>query len=92
MDLKLKATKRTAVGRQVRKLRAEGAVPAVVYGHRTDAESVALDGAEFRRVYAKAGRTHLVDLVLDGKRSFRSRFPSPSSATRRRRSSRARPT
>lgn len=69
MDLKLKASKRTVSGRHVRKLRTEGVVPAVVYGHRTDAEAVSLDGAEFRRVYAKAGRTHLVDLVLDGDRA-----------------------
>jgi large subunit ribosomal protein L25 len=66
MDLKLKASKRTIQGRQVRKLRTEGVVPGVVYGHRSDSEAVVVDGAEFRRVYAKAGRTHLVDLELDG--------------------------
>jgi large subunit ribosomal protein L25 len=44
-------------------------VPGVVYGHRTEAEPVALDAAEFRRVYAKAGRTHLIDFVLDGGRA-----------------------
>ncbi len=68
MDLKLQATKRTVQGRHVRMLRKEGAVPGVVYGHRTEAEPVALDAAEFRRVYAKAGRTHLIDFVLDGGR------------------------
>jgi large subunit ribosomal protein L25 len=68
MDLKLQATKRTETGRQVRKLRAQGAVPGVVYGHRSTAEPVALEAAEFRRVFAKAGRTHLVDLVLEGGR------------------------
>jgi len=69
MDLKLQATKRTAHGRQVRKLRKEGAVPGIVYGHRSDAEPVSLDAAEFRRVFAKAGRTHLIDFVLDGGRA-----------------------
>jgi len=68
MDLKLQATKRTAHGRQVRKLRKEGALPGVVYGHRSEAEPVALDAAAFRRVFAKAGRTHLVDFELDGGR------------------------
>jgi large subunit ribosomal protein L25 len=68
MDLKLQATKRTVHGRHVRKLRREGAVPGVVYGHRSEAEPVALDAAEFRRVYLKAGRTHLIDFVLDGGR------------------------
>ena len=69
MDLKLQATKRTVHGRQVRKLRKEGGVPGVVYGHRTEAEPVTLDAHEFRRVYAKAGRTHLIDFVLDGGRA-----------------------
>jgi len=68
MDLKLQATKRTVHGRHVRKLRKEGAVPGVVYGHRSEAEPVSLDAGEFRRVYAKAGRTHLIDFVLDGGR------------------------
>jgi large subunit ribosomal protein L25 len=68
MDLNLQATKRTAHGRQVRKLRKEGAVPGVVYGHRSEAEPVSLDAHEFRRVFAKAGRTHLIDFVLDGGR------------------------
>ncbi|HEY8759452.1 MAG TPA: 50S ribosomal protein L25 [Candidatus Dormibacteraeota bacterium] len=68
MDLKLQATKRTVHGRHVRQLRKEGAVPGVVYGHRSEAEPVSLDAGEFRRVYAKAGRTHLIDFVLDGGR------------------------
>jgi len=68
MDLKLEASKRSVLGRHVRRLRAEGRVPGVVYGHKEATEAVLLDGGEFRRVYAKAGRTHLVDLVLDGGR------------------------
>src|SRR5436305_3255090 len=69
MDLKLTASKRTVNGRHVRRLRTEGVVPGVVYGHRSESEAVSLDAAEFRRVYAKAGRTHLVDLQLDGGRA-----------------------
>jgi large subunit ribosomal protein L25 len=69
MDLKLKASARTIGGRHVRRLRTEGVVPGVVYGHRSDAEAVSLDAAEFRRVYASAGRTHLVDLEVDGGRA-----------------------
>jgi large subunit ribosomal protein L25 len=68
MDLKLEASKRTVLGRHVRRLRAEGRVPGVVYGHHTASEAVALDGGEFRKVFARAGRTHLVDLVLEGGR------------------------
>ena len=69
MDLKLKASTRTDKGRHVRRLRGEGVLPGVVYGHRSESEPVALDSAEFRRVFARAGRTHLVDLELDGGRA-----------------------
>ena len=69
MDLKLQAKKRTVQGRHVKRLRAEGALPGIVYGHRKEAASVMLDASEFRRVFAKAGRTHLVDFVLDGGRA-----------------------
>mgnify|MGYP001791673489 CR=1 FL=1 len=68
MDLKLQATKRAAHGRHVRALRRQGVVPGVVYGHRSESEAVEFDAGEFRRVFAKAGRTHLIDFVLEGAR------------------------
>src|SRR6202023_1915234 len=40
----------------------------VIYCHRSEAEPVSLDEAEFRGVFAKAGRTHLIDFELDGGR------------------------
>ncbi len=69
MELKLKAETREAQGKQLRKLRADGSLPGVVYGHRKDAQPVLLDGHEFRKVFARAGRTQLVDLVMDGGRA-----------------------
>ncbi|MDQ6691816.1 MAG: 50S ribosomal protein L25, partial [Candidatus Dormibacteraeota bacterium] len=69
MELKLKASRREAQGKQLRKVRAGGGVPAVIYGHRKDAEAVLLDGHEFRRVFARAGHTQLVDLALEGGRA-----------------------
>jgi len=47
----------------------EGKVPAIVYGHNTEATPVTLDRLEFQKVFAKSGRTQLVDLVLDGGRT-----------------------
>ena len=63
--MKLKATLRVTTGHTSR-LRAEGRVPAVVYGHHAKPLAIALDGHEFRKVLAHAGRTHLIDLELDG--------------------------
>ncbi|MGH7776055.1 MAG: 50S ribosomal protein L25 [Candidatus Dormibacterales bacterium] len=69
MPLRLKAENREARGKALRHLRSEGKLPAVVYGHRAEAAALMLDGHEFQRVYARAGRTHLVDLQVDGGRA-----------------------
>ncbi len=47
----------------------EGKLPAIVYGHNTDATPITLDRLEFQKVFVKSGRTHLIDLVLDGDRT-----------------------
>lgn len=67
--MKLNAEKREPG--QPGKLRAQGRVPGVVYGHHAKPVSVALDSHEFQRVLAKAGRTHLVDLVVDEGRAHK---------------------
>jgi large subunit ribosomal protein L25 len=66
MQLKLTATKRGPLGKKVAQVRAEGKLPAVVYGHHAETTSLLLDGHEFQRVFARAGRSHLVDLVIEG--------------------------
>jgi large subunit ribosomal protein L25 len=65
MQLKLTATKRGPLGKKVARVRAEGKLPAVVYGHHADTTALLLDGHEFQRVFARAGRSHLVDLVIE---------------------------
>src|SRR5947207_4558836 len=47
----------------------EGKLPAIVYGHNTEATPITLDRLEFQKVFIKSGRTHLVDLVVDGDRT-----------------------
>jgi large subunit ribosomal protein L25 len=69
MQLKLTATKREVRGRHVRRLRGDGKLPAVLYGHRAAAESLMLDGHEFQKVFARSGRTQLVDLVVESGRA-----------------------
>ena len=65
--LKLVAQPRDLLGKRARRLRAEGKVPAIVYGHDAENRPLTLDRLEFQRVFARAGRTHLVDLELDGR-------------------------
>ena len=67
--LQLKASPRTPLGKRSRRMLREGKLPAIVYGHNTEATPITLDRLEFQKVFVKSGRTHLVDLVLDGDRT-----------------------
>jgi large subunit ribosomal protein L25 len=67
--MQLKASPRTPLGKRSRRMLREGKLPAIVYGHNTDPTPITLDRLEFQKVFVKSGRTHLVDLVLDGDRT-----------------------
>lgn len=58
----LKAEERKVTGKQVRKLRREGILPANIYGKNFDSLSIQLPIKEFEVVYSKAHETGLVDL------------------------------
>jgi large subunit ribosomal protein L25 len=67
--MQLKASTRTLLGKRSRRLHGEGKLAAVVYGHNTAATPLVLDRLEFQKIFLKSGRTHLVDLVVDGDRT-----------------------
>src|SRR5881398_1881720 len=67
--MQLKASPRQPLGKRSRRLIREGKLPAILYGHNTEPVPVTLDRLEFQKVFVKSGRTHLVDLVLDGDRT-----------------------
>ena len=69
--MQLTANRRDVTGKAARRLRHQGRLPAVVYGHRTAASSIELDAHEFERVFARTGRTQLIDLVVDGGRAHK---------------------
>jgi large subunit ribosomal protein L25 len=62
--MELKADKRETTGKATRRLRREGKLPAVIYGQHADPLTVQLDTHEFERVYARSGRTQLIDLAI----------------------------
>ena len=66
--MQLNASKREITGKASRRLRHEGRLHAVLYGQRSAATSLELDMHEFERVYARSGRTQLIDLVVGGGR------------------------
>ena len=62
----LAAERRTITGKEVARLRRAGRLPAVVFGHGRDSESVSLDAHEFDLLRRHTGATALVDLRVDG--------------------------
>ena len=67
--MRLTANNREITGKAARRLRHEGRLPAVVYGHSTPASNLDLDAHEFDRVFSRAGKTQLIDLVVGGGRA-----------------------
>src|ERR1700674_2757050 len=67
--MQLKASTRELLGKRSRRLYGQGKLAAVVYGHNTKPTPLTLERLEFQKVFVKSGRTHLVDLVVDGDRT-----------------------
>lgn len=63
---KLAVTKRTVLGKKIKKLRRDGILPANIYGKGIKSLAVQAPIKEFNTVYSKAGETGLIDLQIDG--------------------------
>jgi len=66
---KLNASPREITGKKVKLLRAEGKIPAVVYGFGVESTNIVVDNKEFIKLYKEVGESTIVDLMLDGKKS-----------------------
>ena len=62
----IQAEKRAVVGKQVRALRRDGKLPAVIYGYGIDPISIILDTRSASRILAKASSSTLVTIELAG--------------------------
>lgn len=63
---KLKATKREKLGRKVSTLRAQGMIPANIYGKDVESTAITVSLEDFDRVFKEAGETGVVELDLAG--------------------------
>jgi len=63
----LKASKRDVIGKQVKALRREGKLPAVIYGRHTEPINVSLDAHIANLALSKVGSSTLVTIDVDGK-------------------------
>jgi len=62
----LKVRQREEVGKNVKTLREEGFIPAVLYGHKVDNKNLAVAVNEFMSVYQDAGTSTIIDLIIEG--------------------------
>lgn len=60
------AQKREILGRKVKTLRADGFVPAELYGYGVENTHLSVPLADFKSIYAEAGQNAIVDVVVDG--------------------------
>ncbi|RLC67449.1 MAG: 50S ribosomal protein L25 [Chloroflexi bacterium] len=65
--IELKVEKRTLLGKKVKRLRRQGLIPAIIYGHETEPIPVQIEERELTRVLAQAGPNRLITLRLDGR-------------------------
>jgi large subunit ribosomal protein L25 len=65
----LAAKDRQITGKAVARLRRDGQLPGVVYGHGEGSANVTVDTHEFEQLRRHAGPNALIDLSIDGKKS-----------------------
>lgn len=66
MAFTIKAEKRTLEGRATNHLRAEGKVPAIMYGFEVEPISITIDRNALERLNTDAGESSIIDLTVDG--------------------------
>jgi large subunit ribosomal protein L25 len=72
--LTLEASKREILGKRTRFLRRKGITPAHLFGHGLESLALQCDTANLRRLIARAGKTRLVALGIEGDKEPRSVF------------------
>ncbi len=65
--ISLASKARNTFGKNVKRLRAQGIMPGVVYGHGSSTDHIEVSTKDFNRVYRDAGTNTIIDLEVDGK-------------------------
>lgn len=65
--IELVAQQRNLKGNDNRKLRRDGLIPAVLFSKEYGSDSIQVEYREFVKVYKKAGKTQVIELLIDGK-------------------------
>jgi large subunit ribosomal protein L25 len=62
----LEAQQRDVIGKKVRRLRASGQIPAVIYGPKQEPVHISIEWTQLRKTLLDAGGTHIVEIKVDG--------------------------
>ena len=62
MTFTLEATSRTERGKQLEKIRANGKIPAVLYGPKETSTALTIDRGQFEKVFKEAGESSIISL------------------------------
>lgn len=68
VNLTLKATTRTLLGKKIKQLREQNKLPAIIYGHGIKSQPLEVEYLIFEKIYQKAGESTLIDLEVDKKK------------------------
>jgi len=69
-DISLKLEKRTAEGKQAKRLREKGLIPSVVYGAQNDPLSMQSPVVETTKIVLEVGKHTPLNLVIDGRKKL----------------------
>ncbi len=64
-EIKLNALLRSEKNSKIKKIRADGFVPAVIYGSEAKTRSLKIKQLDFERVFEQAGESNLIDLTIN---------------------------
>ncbi|OGY79022.1 MAG: hypothetical protein A3B74_04015 [Candidatus Kerfeldbacteria bacterium RIFCSPHIGHO2_02_FULL_42_14] len=63
--LHIQAQERIEFGKKTIKLRKNGLIPAILYGHGIKNRSMSIPAIHFKKIYEKAGENTLIDLMIE---------------------------
>jgi large subunit ribosomal protein L25 len=66
-QITISAIKRSVSGKAVNKIRNNGKIPAVLYGHNVENQSLGVSAQEFAKAFRQAGESTIVTLAVEGK-------------------------
>lgn len=69
--MKLHADSRTVLGKKVKTLRAEGLIPATIYGPKRASTNIQIDRKEFVKAFKAAGFSNFIDLEVGSEKAVK---------------------